>query len=171
MDAEIIAEFRNESNPLLSELGGYVEELEEFEGGDFPSLTLENFAQRVDRIMGAAKTIGMTAPDHWGLQAMGKIAELCKYTCYRAAKLRLAALLPVFAAFLADAVEMLQELLDGLEDEARVKKARQTFAPVLQKRLEWLSQRVQQQGAAAGAPLSQGSVDDEMRKILASLGV
>lgn len=160
MDAEIIAEFRNESNPLLGELGGYVEELEEFEGGDFPSATLENFAQRVDRIMGAAKTIGMTEPEHEGLQAMGKIAELCKYTCYQAAKLRLAALLPVFAAFLADAVEMLQELLDGIEDEARVQKARQTFAPVLQKRLEWLSQKVQQQG----------SVDDEMRKILASLG-
>ncbi len=170
MDAEIIAEFRAESNPLLVELGGYVEALEDFEGGAFPAETLENFAQRVDRIMGAAKTIGMTEPDHWGLQAMGKIAELCKYTCYQAAKLKLAALLPVFAAFLADAVEMLQELLDAIEDEARVQKARRTFAPVLQKRLEWLSQKVQQQGAAAGAPLAQGGVDEEMRKILESLG-
>ncbi len=52
-----------------------VEALEET-SGQFPAQQLEQFAQKIDRIMGAAQTISQLDPSNKGLQQIGAIAQI-----------------------------------------------------------------------------------------------
>lgn len=118
-----------------------VESLEEG-GEDFPEAELETFAQRIDRIMGAADTLNMLEPDHPGLKRIGAIARLCKSTGYRAAAAKKAELVPLFAAFWADTIEVLEKLIDAAGDEARSAALAGSASKSLITRLTWLSDKV-----------------------------
>lgn len=148
IDQEILAGFQEEAKVLLSELEVVVESLEE--GGDeFPVAELETFAQRIDRIMGAADTISMLEPGHPGLTRIGAIARLCKSTGYRAAASQKPELVPLFAAFWADTVEVLGELIDAADDEKRSAALAEASSKTLLNRLTWLSEKVGNQAPAA----------------------
>ncbi len=146
LDPEIINGFKAESNQLLQELTEAVDKLEDSAlGEEFPSTLLEEFSQKVDRIMGAAKTISMMAPGHEGLVRIGKLSEVCKHVGYKAAERKEVLLLPLFAAFWSDVIEVIQNLLNVLEDDAKTAQISQQFSPVLQKRLEWLASKLKPQ--------------------------
>lgn len=141
LDAEILKDFRTESISLLKELEEIVEGLEEA-GAEFPAELLKEFSQKIDRIMGTAKTLLTLAPDHPGISFLSNVAEMCKTMGYQAAALQRANLVPIFAAFWAETVEMLTELMDALESEATTKVLIQGRSAGLQKRLMWLAEKV-----------------------------
>lgn len=144
VDAEILNEFRAESKLLLDELEGIVEKLESFNSkSGFPDALLTEFAQKIDRIMGAVKTIALLAPDHQGFASIGKLAELCKTIGYKAAERKDVALLPIFSAFWADTIEVIQSLLACIEDEKKTKEISASFPPVLTQRLAWLKSKIE----------------------------
>ncbi|MCM2278091.1 MAG: hypothetical protein NDJ89_08440 [Oligoflexia bacterium] len=141
LEKDILDSFRQESKQLLKELGIIVQRLEESHA-DFPSELLAEFAQKIDRIMGAAKTVALTAPDHAGLIWIGKITELCKMIGYKAAEKREIALLPIFAGFWADTLEHVGSLLDSLESPDECARISERFSGILQGRLKWLAQHL-----------------------------
>ena len=171
LDKEIIDEFKQESGRLLKELHPVVEKLEEpFDV--FPSDLMEEYALKIDGVMGVAKTIGMMHPTHLGLKRIGSIAELCKKLGYKAAELRNPILLPIFAAFWADTLEVIENLIDVLEDDEESTRVAKSFATILQGRLEWLSRKIvsiKKRPAMPGAvPLNNPSVNPSAELVDAS---
>lgn len=136
--------------------------------GKFPADLLRDFSQKIDRIMGAAKTMSLEAPDHPGFQRMGKLAELCKILGYKAAERQVPALIPIFAAFWADTIEVTKNLLDAVEDLAKTDEISKAFPRVLQKRLEWLASKVDPATAMGKTHESQAG---EIKDLLKSLGL
>ncbi len=140
---DILTDFQKEAKDLLSELEPIVENLEETEG-KFPAEELAQFAQKIDRIMGAAETLNQLDINHQGLKRIGAIARLCKGLGYKAAELKTTELIPLFAAFWADTLEVLSGLIDAAADEERSKSLADSFAKILQGRLDWLTGKVEQ---------------------------
>ncbi|MEN9723962.1 MAG: hypothetical protein RJB38_1948 [Pseudomonadota bacterium] len=125
---------------------------------------LNQFAQKIDRIMGAAQTLSLEAPGHLGLQRIGQIAALCKTLGYRAMTMNTLTLLPFFAAFWADTVEVLTELVDQSHDAEESTRIANSFSGVVLKRLEWLDSKLQ---TASSQRLS----NDDLKDLLKSLGL
>jgi hypothetical protein len=144
IDPEILNEFRAESKGLLEELQGVVEKLEETEATSvFPEALLTEFAQKIDRIMGAVKTMALLEPGHEGFISIGKLAELCKSIGYKAAEKKNTAMLPIFSAFWADTIEVIESLLKCIESPEETHKIAQSFPPVLAQRLAWLKSKIE----------------------------
>lgn len=153
LDKEILDGFREESNQLMEELVEVVEKLE-VRSATFPKEHLEQFAQRIDRIMGSAKTMCEMDPSHIGLQKIGKIAELCKRMGYMAADTKNPKVVPLFAAFWADTVDVINDLLVALDNPAKTEALIKSFISVLQGRLEWLAKQV----ASMAPPSATGTI-------------
>lgn len=141
LDREILADFQAESRTLMDELETIVDALEEHEEG-FPAEQLKEFSQKIDRIMGAAKTLLQLAPGHVGISFVANVSEACKTMGYQAAALQRASLVPIFAGFWAETVETLREVLAALGSEADTAKAVAARSAVLQRRLAWLAEKV-----------------------------
>lgn len=165
LDKEILSYFVEETTQVLAELTGVVEKLENY-NGDFPSGLLEEFSQKIDRIMGAAKTMSLEAPGHLGFVRIGKIAELCKTIGMKAAQQKSPQLLPIYAAFWSDTIEVTQNLVSSIEDVATSEQIAKSFSVVLQKRLEWLLSRTD----AEAARKSHEQKAQEVRDLIKSLG-
>jgi len=168
LDKDIVEGFRQESNALLAELIDVVDRIE-MSKGEFPSKLLEEFSQKIDRIMGAAKTLVVSFGAHPGLERIGKLSELCKALGYQAASKKVTALLPLFAAFWAETIEVIQDLLAALEDSGRSEQIAKSFSAVLQKRLEWLAGKVAAAPAPADAALDAKTAEAQIRELLKSL--
>lgn len=151
IDKEIIDGFREEANALLKDLRNIVERLEDSTSDEFPKDLLEEFANKTDRIMGAAKTFEQMAPGHQVFTQIGKFSELCKATGYKASTLNHQKLIPIFAAFWADTIDILEDLTQHCDDPEKVKEVTQAFIPPLQKRLVWLAQQIVTITKGAGA--------------------
>lgn len=156
LDAELAGSFQEECKIIIGELTEVVEKLEESGAGQFPAALLSDFSQKIDRIMGAAQTLSMADPAHIGLIRIGKIAELCKRVGYKAAEQKDTKLLPIFSAFWADTIEVMEELVEAVTDQAAADRVAASYSKVLQGRLEWLSKQVQPKGPES---LGQGAVD------------
>ncbi len=142
LDNEIINSFQEEANGIIEELRSIVEKLEDNDHTSFPKELLEEFANKTDRIMGTAKTFSEMYPDHQVFQQMGKFGELCKATGYKAATLNHIGLIPIFAAFWADTIDILSDLTENVGDPEKLKVVTKTYIPTLQKRLVWLAQQI-----------------------------
>lgn len=122
----------------MKELSAVVQKIENAEGS-FPDALLEEFAQKIDRIMGAAQTLEMLAPGNLCLERVGKIAEVCKSIGYKAAKKKEIKVLPYCSAFWADTIELMEALLQNVEDPDKSAEISKKFSKILQGRLEWLN--------------------------------
>lgn len=142
MDKEILDDFRAESMGLIDELEGVVDELEEAGEAEFPAGQLRDFSQKIDRIMGAAKTLLTLAPGHPGITFLADISEMCKTMGYQAAALQRSSLVPIFAGFWAETLEMMREVFQLLASEAEVKALVEKRSALLRRRLEWLAEKV-----------------------------
>jgi len=166
VDKDILDGFREESKTLVAELEETVESLEGARS-EFPAQQLEEFAQKIDRIMGAAKTLLTMAPEHPGLKAIATLSEISKRIGYQAAKKKQQNVIPLFAAFWADMIESIDELLDLLDDPKKSDSYVKTSVKVLQSRLEWLSEKV---GTPGGTTSTEDATQDpEIAALLASL--
>jgi hypothetical protein len=158
LDIELIQGFQEEVSQLLSELDPVVEQLEEFEDSEFPSELLETFAQRIDRIMGAAKTMAQLDPESLGLGAIGTLAELCKVMGYEAARQKKLPLVPIFGGFWSETVELVRNITDKLEDQKAANDIVKSGFERLKGRLQWLKSKVFQ-NTDAGGKLAQDAID------------
>jgi hypothetical protein len=166
LDSEMLQAFREESAGILSELKSVLETLEA-PSTDFPAQSLQDFSQKIDRIMGAAKTFSLEAPEHQGLRNIGTLAELCKHIGYKAAEQKQPKLLPIFVAFWSDVIAVTEDLLASLEDEAKAARLTRDFAPVLVRRLEWLKNKVTPAaGSQGGAASAQSQIDELVASLL-----
>lgn len=141
LDREIIGSFQEEANEIINSLRIVVEALEDHTG-EFPKSLLEEFANKADRMMGAAKTFDTMYPGHKVFDQIGKFGELCKATGYKASVLNHQALVPIFAAFWADTLDILEELCQNVGDEDKIRNHSNNYIPLLQKRLTWLAKQV-----------------------------
>ena len=166
IDKEILTYFVDESNQVLTELAQIVEQLEET-ADQFPAMLLSDFSQKIDRIMGASKTMSIDAPEHMGFQRISKIAELCKLMGRKATEKKSTKLLPLYAAFWSDTIEVTQSLIASIEDVKKTEEIAKSFPAVLQRRLEWLLARTDP------ATASKSSEDrfQEVQDLLKSLGL
>lgn len=145
MANEILDLFLEESTALIHEMEEIVEKIED-STSRFPRQELEDYSQRIDRMMGAAKIIALeysnTGKSHPGLERIARISELCKALGYKAASLGNQALVPVFAAFFADAIDVIKGLMTHLENLEESEKQAKAFSSTLEKRLEWLVTKI-----------------------------
>ncbi len=160
---EIVDDFCDEATVLFSELSDLITVLEE---NPQDSVRMEQFGQTIDRIMGAAKSIGA--------DEIGTFCELGKAIAYKASQTQEQALLNVVVAVLADAIELLSMMIDQLKT-GNDKSLKTLNTKAFGTRLKWLSekfkhiQRASCSTTEAGKEkdLSQESIDN----LLASLGL
>lgn len=172
LDADVLKDFTKESLDLVTQLNEIVENLEDLdEDDDYPVELLEGFSQKIDRIMGAAATLGMLAPDHPGLKKVTKIAELCKGLGYAAAQDKNPQAIPIFAAFWADTLEVMESLIENIDNEFESLKIATEFAGVLQRRLEWLSGKLKpaQAYGTGGAAASDQARQVDVNELISDL--
>ncbi len=157
LDKQIVNEFQEEANTLLQDLKLVIEKLEE-DHQEFPRELLEEFGNKTDRVMGAAKTFSGMYPDEVVFAHIGKFSELCKATSYKASTLNHLGLIPIFAAFWADTLDILQDCVDNVgNSKEKIEGITQGYVPVLQKRLVWLAQQI--------VSKTKGSQNSEQAKI------
>lgn len=164
LDTEIIDDFKSEAKAILEEVKTSIETLEEG-SSVFPKEALEDFANKLDRLMGTAETISQMYEGYQPFQQIGKFSALCKATGYKAATLNNVKLIPIFAAFWADTLDIVEELVDNIEDEGKLKEVTKNYIPVLQKRLIWLAQQIINQTKGTEAGESKINVDGLLKKL------
>jgi chemotaxis protein histidine kinase CheA len=130
MDEEIVQEFCSETKVILSELEPLLEALE-LNPANLKAL--EDFGQKVDRIMGAAKSLEF--------HQMGIISEFCKTISYKSAQSKNTELIIIVVAFLFEAVEILNAMIENLQINKRAELDPLAIKPILS-RLEFISGRL-----------------------------
>lgn len=138
---EIFDQFRLETISLVRELEKAAERMKESGISEFPEADLKEFAQKIDRVMGAAKSIEVICPGNSGLRMIGVMGQACKTVGYQAAALQRASLAPFYAEYCLLVLDVVSKLVISLGDEAASSKLVETHAPRLQTKLKWLMER------------------------------
>lgn len=125
---EIIDGFCLETRGILVELQ---ECLETFEENPTLNNKLEEFGQKIDRIMGAAQTIGA--------DAIGKICQLGKMIGYKASQSSDVALNQIVCGVMFDCIDLLSELTTGMEK--RDMTSMKTNIDAFLTRMKWLADK------------------------------
>ena len=155
---EIVDEFCNETSDLLDLLDNSLRLIEE----DTSNLKeLEKFGQVIDRIMGAAKSIGATE--------MATFCELGKAIGYKSSQINEKALIEVVVAVLFDALELLKKMnsfLKAGDDKSMSKLNNKAFLT----RLNWLCEKFKDIERSSctvtdDVTLNQKSIDELMKSL------
>lgn len=157
LDADILNDFYEESNTLIEEMTQLLEDME----GDFSQKeNLKVFANKVDRIMGAAASIAMMTDQDNGLNLVTDYTSLCKVVAYKAADITdNVKLYDVTVALLLDGIEALNVLIQKVSlPAADLKKL---ISPNFIERLRWISDQFSKQSTLK----SQSEIDDLMKKL------
>lgn len=157
---EIVIEFCDESLELLSELEACLEDLE---ADPTQTKKLEQFGQVIDRIMGAAKSVGA--------DEVATFCELGKIIGYKSSQIGDPALLEVVVAILFDSHDLLVRMIDQIKtgkDNGLKSLNTQAFVT----RLKWLQDKFKNIERASvsykdSSVLDQTSIDD----LMSSLGL
>lgn len=125
---EVVQDFCKESDEIFS---GLEELLEEYEDAPNPSI-LEEFGQRIDRVMGAAKSIEANT--------MGSFCELGKTISYKASQTLDEKLLDIVVAILFDTVEILQKVNAKVKTD-QVEDVDNLNLDAFSSRLQWIANK------------------------------
>ncbi len=153
---EIVVDFCNETDVLLNQLEATLNILEK---NPESHRDLEIFGQIIDRIMGAAKSIGATE--------IAQFSELGKIIGYKSSQIQDIPLIEVVVAILFDAVHMLRKMIRALRDgnnSCMNKLNTKAFAS----RLTWLSEKfkdIERSSCVVDGNLNQTSIDDLMNTL------
>ena len=153
---EIIIDFCNEADDLFVQLESSLEILE---SNPLATKELEKFGQIIDRIMGAAKSIGATE--------IATFCELGKVIGYKSSQITDVHLIEVVVAILFDSLHMLRKMTLALragDDKCMNKLNTKAFAT----RLNWLSEKfkaIERASCQIEGNLSQQSIDDLMQSL------
>ena len=155
---EIVVDFCDEANSLFDQLEVSLNLLEEDPNN---TKELEKFGQIIDRIMGAAKSIGATE--------IATFCELGKVIGYKSSQIKEIPLIEVVVAVLFDSLEMLRKLIESLRagnDKSMNKLNTKAFVT----RLNWLSEKfkdIERSSCAIEVKgnLNQNSIDELMKSL------
>jgi chemotaxis protein histidine kinase CheA len=153
---EIVTDFCNEADSLFDQLE---ETLSLVEENPAQSKELEKFGQIIDRIMGAAKSIGA--------QEISTFCELGKVIGYKSSQIKDVPLLEVVVAVLFDSLHMLRKMNQSLReghDQSMNKLNTKAFST----RLTWLSNKfkdIDRASCSFESNLDQNSIDDLMKSL------
>jgi hypothetical protein len=168
IDKDIVKDFVEESKVLIQDLVDLLESIE----GDFSQVSqLEEYGQRVDRIMGGAKSLAlMVAPDH-PLNTIADYAALCKAVGYKASQIdNNPQFFDICVALLLDATETLQDWITRLED-GTAQNLRDSITTTFLERLRWVSNqfgadvRASVDSKKNAKKMDQNEIDDLLRKL------
>lgn len=167
---EMLVDFQEESKGLVEEL---VDILDEVEGEYENRSQLEKFGQVVDRIMGGAQSLEMALDEpSVGLSMIGKYAQICKTVGYKASQIDdNEEFYNIVVAFLLDANEMLESLVDNLGDDSN---AQSTMSETFLDRLKWISGQFKEgmrASVAVEGDKPAGNSQADIDALLKSLGV
>lgn len=126
---EIIDDFCDESLSLFEQLD---EHLEAIEDDLTQTQELEKFGQVIDRIMGAAKSIGA--------EQTALFCEMGKVIGYKSSQIKDERLLEVVVAILFDSVELLKKMIHSLKDEKK-EDLNSINTKAFATRLQWLADK------------------------------
>jgi hypothetical protein len=158
---EIIEEFLKESKALLVEAEDFLEAAED---GLQAKKKLEDYGQRIDRIMGSAKSIAMDNGSKT-LQSIGLISELGKVIGYKGSQVNEEALYKIVVAFLFDATDALNDLVDSMTNgDAET----DTDYKTLLDRLRWICTKFD---ASLSGTLKTNTPEEEVKELLKRLGL
>ncbi len=171
LDAELLNDFFKESNTLVEEL---VELLETMESDYSQFEKLSEFGNKIDRIMGTARSLAMMAEPEHGLNLIADYTSLCKIVAYKSVENKInESLYDVTVALLLDATEALHILIPQIE--LPVSRLKNLISPQFIDRVKWVSEQLAKRqtflpatkpGATTGAPtLGQNEIDDLMKKM------
>lgn len=153
---EIVIDFCNESESLFDQLETSLNILED---NPLNHRELEKFGQIIDRIMGAAKSMGASE--------IARFCELGKLIGYKSSQINDLPLLEVVIAILFDAIHMLRKMIKSVRDgnDSCMKNLNtKAFAT----RLTWLSEKfkdIERSSCAVNSNLNQSSIDDLMQSL------
>ncbi len=153
---EIVLDFCDETDNLLVQLEAC---LENAESDDAKTSELEKFGQIIDRIMGAAKSIGASE--------MATFCELGKIIGYKSSQVKEIPLIEVVVAILFDSLHMLKHMNKSLRD-GNDKSMAKLNTKAFGTRLTWLSNKfkdIDRASCAIDKNLSQNSIDDLMKSL------
>lgn len=159
---EIVEDFCDEALNLYDELDDVLDNLE-----DDPKnqKEMENFGQIIDRVMGAAKSIGA--------DEIGKFCELGKVIGYKASQVDDEPLLEVVVAILFDANDLLKRMTNEIKTgESKGLESLNTQAFVT--RLKWLSEKfksIERASVAADAAEKKEIGQADIDNLLEDLGL
>jgi hypothetical protein len=135
----LLDDFTSESKDIISTLQILIEELET---GIQEPTEFAHFAQRIDGIMGCAKTLGIDGLPgiEIPLAAVGNLSEGCKSVGYKASQIKDPGLSRLVASFFAEALELLDEAIDDLKNgTAQVDPAQ---AIKIRDRINWIGSQM-----------------------------
>lgn len=167
IDETILNDFLKESKGLVKEGLGI---LEEIEGTPAQYPRLFEYANRIDRIMGAAKNIALMAGPGHALNVVGDASALCKAVGEMGSRVGgQPQLYSVTVSFLLDVTELIDEWLDRLDEDAA--DLRRDLKGAFVERLRWISDLYKkmpnsgQKDARASEKLNQDAIDEIMKKL------
>lgn len=154
---EVVDDFIQESEKLFTELEDILDLMEED-----PSLDeyFEKFGQTIDRVMGAAATLGA--------DQIAKFCELGKAIGYKASQVEDLQLRATVVAVLFDAVDLLKKMLEQIKsgDDTSLKELN---TKAFMTRLKWLSEKFKdiERGSVAFAQdeASQEEAEAALKKV------
>jgi len=153
---EIVLDFCDEAESLFDQLETILSTLEEDPSN---SSGLENFGQVIDRIMGAAKSIGATE--------IAMFCELGKVIGYKSSQVKDVPLVEVVVAVLFDSIDMLRKMIKSLRD-GNDKSMNKLNTKAFATRLHWLSDKfkdIERASVSIDQNLNQNSIDDLMKSL------
>ncbi|MGZ6434002.1 MAG: hypothetical protein ACXWRE_11755 [Pseudobdellovibrionaceae bacterium] len=157
-----------ESKGLILDLLELLEEIE----GDFSKVSqLEGYGQKVDRIMGGAKSLALLVSGDHPLRMVADYAELCKTVGYKASQIRNnPQFYDICVALLLDATETLRDWIEGLETDT-AEDLKNSFTRTFLERLRWVSSQFSADVRATvdatnnTKKMAQNEIDDLLRKL------
>jgi chemotaxis protein histidine kinase CheA len=153
---EIVIDFCNEADSLFDELEHTLSTVEEDPN---QSKELEKFGQIIDRIMGAAKSIGANE--------ISTFCELGKVIGYKSSQIREIPLIEIVVAVLFDSIHMLRKMNQSLR-EGHSQSMNKLNTKAFATRLTWLSNKfkdIDRASCTFESNLSQNSIDYLMKSL------
>lgn len=163
IDGSILNDFTSESLVLVDEC---IELLESIENDPSEVEKLKDFANRIDRVMGGAKSLALMAPPDHPLNLIGDYCAICKSVGYQGAQIQNNdQFYNVVVALLLDAVEMTKELFAKMDKS--VTELKKTFTTTFLERLKWISFQYDEleKKRSGGKKMEQNEIDALLKKL------
>jgi hypothetical protein len=168
IDKDIIKDFVIESKAIILDLIGLLEDIE----GDFSKVSqLEEYGQKVDRIMGGAKSLALLVSLEHPLHMVADYADLCKAVGYKASQIKgNPQFYDICVALLLDATETLNDWIEGLGKDT-TEDLKSSFSKMFLERLRWVSSqfsadvRASVDAQSGAKKMAQNEIDDLLRKL------
>lgn len=155
---DMVQDFCKESKDIFNGLENLLEDYEETPAPEI----LEEFGQRIDRVMGAAKSLEANT--------MGAFCELGKTISYKASQANDQKLLDIVVSILFDTIDILQKVNSKIKVD-QIEDVENLNLDAFGTRLHWIADKfkdIQRSSVdIGGSPQDQKSIDD----LLSELGL